>query len=432
MKKVNFLILALTAFIFFSCSKDDKANDPFIQGQETHSAVSLSFPKTMLKSADEGAANTVEAEVTTVAVYIVDDINGMMHKGVFNNTQFVEQNGKYALTSAIKTTTGDKKIYVVLNPGATLQTNIDNMKGGIFGDIALDGTAANYVTASDLVMASTAAASKTLTVQTEAEALADPLAITVQRNTAKVAVKEKSASTPVIGGSIANLEFAMLVEAKKSYLVQQGGNTLGTVITPGRNISPLTADNDYFTKLSTPSTWKSVNTNSVENKDLAGYYVLENVNVSNVTGNTTAAIIKGQYTPTANTVVVAYAANGTRTIGSISAGESFYVKKSDNTFWSESAYADALNNGLTAGHFSKKYDNGTGYYRIWVQDADGNRGVLRNNYYVLNVTKISGPGLPSVPGVDPEDPNLPIEEDTYISVEVTILPWNVESSDHEL
>ena len=51
----------------------------------------------------------------------------------------------------------------------------------------------------------------------------------------------------------------------------------------------------------------------------------------------------------------------------------------------------------------------------------GRYGVLRNNWYVLDVDKVSGPGYPDVPDVKP---NVPDDENsTYISVSVKILSW---------
>lgn len=51
----------------------------------------------------------------------------------------------------------------------------------------------------------------------------------------------------------------------------------------------------------------------------------------------------------------------------------------------------------------------------------GRYGVLRNNWYDLTISKISGPGYPDVPEVKPTDPD---DEDTkYISVSVKILSW---------
>ena len=60
----------------------------------------------------------------------------------------------------------------------------------------------------------------------------------------------------------------------------------------------------------------------------------------------------------------------------------------------------------------------------------GRYGVLRNNWYDLEVTKFSAPGYPDVPVVNPTDPD---DEDTkYINVEVKILDWAKRSQQIEL
>ena len=60
----------------------------------------------------------------------------------------------------------------------------------------------------------------------------------------------------------------------------------------------------------------------------------------------------------------------------------------------------------------------------------GRYGVLRNNWYDLEVTKFSAPGYPDVPVVNPD---VPDDEDTkYISVEVKILDWAKRSQQVEL
>lgn len=51
----------------------------------------------------------------------------------------------------------------------------------------------------------------------------------------------------------------------------------------------------------------------------------------------------------------------------------------------------------------------------------GRYGVLRNNWYELSVSSVSGPGYPDVPKVNPEDPDD--VNDQYINVEVKILDW---------
>lgn len=51
----------------------------------------------------------------------------------------------------------------------------------------------------------------------------------------------------------------------------------------------------------------------------------------------------------------------------------------------------------------------------------GRYGVLRNNWYELSVSSVSGPGYPDVPKVNPTDPDD--ENEQYINVEVKILDW---------
>ena len=60
----------------------------------------------------------------------------------------------------------------------------------------------------------------------------------------------------------------------------------------------------------------------------------------------------------------------------------------------------------------------------------GRYGVLRNNWYDLTVSKVSAPGYPDVPVVNPD---VPDDEDTkYINVEVKILDWAKRSQQVEL
>lgn len=96
----------------------------------------------------------------------------------------------------------------------------------------------------------------------------------------------------------------------------------------------------------------------------------------------------------------------------------------------------------------KTYENGECYYiaRIkhfneltpWASGQTytdnvkylGRYGVLRNNWYDLTVSKVSAPGYPDVPVVNPD---VPDDEDTkYINVEVKILDWAKRSQQVEL
>ena len=60
----------------------------------------------------------------------------------------------------------------------------------------------------------------------------------------------------------------------------------------------------------------------------------------------------------------------------------------------------------------------------------GRYGVLRNNWYELSVSSVSGPGYPDVPKVNPTDPDD--VNDQYINVVVKILDWAKRSQSIDL
>ena len=59
----------------------------------------------------------------------------------------------------------------------------------------------------------------------------------------------------------------------------------------------------------------------------------------------------------------------------------------------------------------------------------GRYGMLRNNWYVLTVNSVSGPGYPEVPEVKPDTPD---DDDEYISVSVKVLDWAKRSQSWDL
>lgn len=81
-------------------------------------------------------------------------------------------------------------------------------------------------------------------------------------------------------------------------------------------------------------------------------------------------------------------------------------------------------NGLTPWTPGDKTYNGNN--ANWL----GRYGVLRNNWYELSVSSVSGPGYPDVPKVNPTDPDD--VNDQYINVEVKILDWAKRSQSIDL
>lgn len=98
-------------------------------------------------------------------------------------------------------------------------------------------------------------------------------------------------------------------------------------------------------------------------------------------------------------------------ISTYAGGESYYIARIKH-------FGDALT----------KWESGT--YGEKNLEYLGRYGVLRNNWYVLTVQSVSGPGYPSVPDVKPNTPDD--EDDNYINVSVKILSWAKRSQDVDL
>lgn len=73
------------------------------------------------------------------------------------------------------------------------------------------------------------------------------------------------------------------------------------------------------------------------------------------------------------------------------------------------------------GDYLTKWEAGNDTYGSNNANWLGRYGVLRNNWYELSVSSVSGPGYPDVPKVNPTDPDD--VNDQYINVEVKILDW---------
>lgn len=106
--------------------------------------------------------------------------------------------------------------------------------------------------------------------------------------------------------------------------------------------------------------------------------------------------------------------------------------------------------GLSEGYGISTYEKGESYYIARIKhfgdvltpwnsgDAYkdnnlkylGRYGMLRNNWYELDVKSVSGPGYPDVPDVKPNTPDD--EDDKYIKVSVNILHWAKRSQSVDL
>lgn len=220
-------------------------------------------------------------------------------------------------------------------------------------------------------------------------------------------------------------------------------------------------------------------------------YCLENTfNLANMKqGQTTRVIFKAKYTPNgftenanfykigknvqlwkesdliqhitaAVTNVVASATDANTTItlagsdNDLTKAGNYSLKASNITvdgYTLQDADVTAINNklGLSEGNGISTYESGNSYYIARIKHFGddltpwssgeygsdnlkylGRYGMLRNNWYELTVSSVSGPGYPDIPKVKPNTPDD--EDDKYINVSVKILDWAKRSQSVDL
>lgn len=152
----------------------------------------------------------------------------------------------------------------------------------------------------------------------------------------------------------------------------------------------------------TGATKITVNLDAEGNKiTAAGTHYIKAANITVKTSETETATITPENITAINTQLGLKEADKVG-ISTYAGGESYYVARikhfgDDLTNWKSGTYNDDNLSFL------------------------GRYGVLRNNWYVLTVNSVSGPGYPSVPEVKPNTPDD--EDDKYINVSVKILKW---------
>lgn len=139
----------------------------------------------------------------------------------------------------------------------------------------------------------------------------------------------------------------------------------------------------------------------------AGQHLVEAANIT-YSGDAASSKVTGEVVNTINEKLGLSAEVG---ISTYLNGEAYYIARIKHF------------NELTHWNAGEAYGTDNGKYL-------GRYGVLRNNWYDLSVTSVSGLGYPDVPEVKPELPDD--ENDQYINVEVKILDWAKRSQSIDL
>lgn len=189
------------------------------------------------------------------------------------------------------------------------------------------------------------------------------------------------------------------------------------------------------------------------NSQLSGKFILPNTHTSGDAsssgykkGNTAYVLVRAKFTPTT------FADGGTYT-----SGTDFFVGGANGKFYTTSGNAVDPAKGGVAGQTVAKYVGGKVLYYAWVNPDQiptwYNSPVIRNNVYHIHISGFKNLGTnwnplypedpsvtdpknpdpkPNVPGVtEPENPIDPTDPlttpETWMSVDVTILPWKLHS-----
>lgn len=192
---------------------------------------------------------------------------------------------------------------------------------------------------------------------------------------------------------------------------------------------------------------------------LSGKFILPNTHTATADetskykkGNTAYVLVRAKFAPNASS----YADGGTYT-----AGADFYLG-ANGKFYTSAANATTPANGGVTGQGVARYVGGKVLYYAWVNPNAVplwfSSPVIRNNIYHIHITGFKGIGTnwnplypenpdaatpqnpdpkPSVPGIpeieNPVDPTHPLTTpETWMSVDVTILPWTLHSYSVEL
>lgn len=243
---------------------------------------------------------------------------------------------------------------------------------------------------------------------------------------------------------------------------------------------PTGADNmkTAFNYLTNGADTDATGMSAVDKTAGAALYCLENTMAAAAQklGYTTKAVVKAKYTPAGITADASYFFwNGH--FFTLDGLQAEYLKHADGSglkidlpeflhkakvmaddvFKGDQAGKDAAVATLTAADFSavtgivgrycavRYYHESVCYYDVLIRHdqnvtdkmALGRYGVVRNNWYGLQINSVTGPGTPWIPDpTDPEDPTKPDtdndEDDYYLSVKITINPWTFWSQGVEL
>jgi len=487
MKKITgFLMMAVFLIGFAACNNEDVPKVDNNEGN-TYASMEIGYAPMQSPVAKSTRAVTETSFEGTAAEKNVASITLFGETTATTSMQFSSPFLKAAnlwTVDAWATKAGTRSFGLGLNfataPVVDLNTET-NTTGAILG-----GAITDYVTTGAIAMSSTEVKTQKINEgvsQAQANSgtsIADNLVeFDVKRVVAKAAVRAGADSVIVTDGkggkklgSFSNLSFAPTNLSKETYLFEKADKDPVMLDASATEVGANAAnyarlgDTDLVDLVKPTATgyhpYKAVAMNLTTDllADIEGNYFFENIEDALFWGNITYMKVYGTFTPELTQIWDLNPLHAERLENptAFATGTSFYKGAVDGKLYTTLEAAQFA----VPGQQAYKYENGRMGYRVLVYqdpaDADfdmnsnpvTNADVLRNYFYILDITAIEGLGF-NYDGNDPNDPNLPkptdnpdepvdpedgVDEDTpinstdtYMRVEATVLPWTVVGRD---
>lgn len=477
LKSIFMSMLAVAALA--SCSNnDDEILGGTQEGKDSSwMGVSVSLPAssfgTRAADAYDGNAEDIEAAVETIDIYYEKTDGTVDFVTTFNVNDFkTPVDGKYTATKAVKVPVAagqNVTLFAVVNKlnelegpdykpfrpnwfkhlGTAADPNVNYWEAcsfklsGAFGEFTMTGTGSGMTYGSeDDALDSTTTPPATHANIAVSRLVAKVLVTTSEHSS--IDVEHGFADNNVNGASGEfqgnSLKWTIGNNNRKVYALEKKNG--GVVKDP--NWDALTGGEDLTKEYDNDGTAKLVPAFSnvpangyVDNGGVKTAYVQycnENTNETYQYGNTTFISIEAVFVPSKVVTSVS---------GSVGGGD-YKADVTDNIlvvdFWYNPVevkyYTDAAKEaavttgGKSASEFKGPYTGGKCYYFVPITGKDGKPGVLRNNYYTMRINSLKAPGeFKPIP----EDPEKPVVQSSWISVDFSVAKWNtVSMGDHDL
>ena len=489
MKKITKLLLMTAIAIgMVACSNDDNlpdAPDANAAKGNTYASISIKLPKGPSTRAglpdDYNKIDTWKGidKINTITVFLVNETLGTIDHSTFGTGSFetINTDGVLKPNLAVKGTPGEAvKAYVVLNGNSDVLTTLKGTTPGAFAGEYATAVAKN---ASDLASND---GTNDVIMMTNTEL---PTAITIEANVDEAAAKAGTKNSVkveverVVSRAIATVAAAAkstVIPVKDAMDVKQSEITIKSVsyvVGQSNKEFFLTKKADWTTPAAVYGHVPSVDTwnpalfdnsglaKSIAMKEATGAADLADFNTALTTELTDSKFVlpvthEADKYEKGNTTFFEVIAIFTPDLvdgAAYTPGADVFLGMNDGLFYSTRALATA------SGQKATQYKGGTGgaimKYVLWlnpnkIPGATADKATMsptvRNQVYHAHIKGFKQIGLPNNP-LNPDDPNNNIPEnpinpikpedplqtdDTYLSVQITVVPWGIHSYEIDL